>query len=196
MPAHSTTIGGAAFCSELKPPAISFYRAEAIESKTRPNAKGWVLANCPLHKSKSGRSFSFNVSSGAFHCFGCDARGGDVVDFVKLRYHVDFKTAAKRVGAWRDSCLSEHERRELDRQTEIRKQERELVLQSQEAERAKRLALRDEIHQDTRLMKDISVQLHQDVENETLWECLEITWECRELTEREYLKASGLEVDF
>jgi hypothetical protein len=196
MLAHSTSTGGAAFCSELKPPAISFYRAEGIEPKTRPNAKGWVLANCPFHKSKSGRSFSFNITSGAFHCFGCDSRGGDVIDFVKLRDHVDFKTAARKVGAWRDSGLSAHERRELDRRTEMRQQERERVLQAQEAERANRIALRDEIHQDTKLMKNISAQLNQDAENEILWECLELTWKCRELTEREYLHACGLEVDF
>jgi len=65
-----------------------------------------------------------------------------------------------------------------------------------EAQRAERLALRDEIHQDTRLMKQLSAQLQREVGNETLWTCLELTWNSRQLSEREYMRACGFEVDF
>ena len=45
-------------------------------------------------------------------------------------------------------------------------------------------------------MQSLSAQLNPDRENEALWESLEVAWKCRELTEREYIRACGFEVDF
>jgi DNA primase len=36
---------------------------------------------CPFHEDKTP-SLSMNAESGKFHCFGCHAKGGDIVDFV------------------------------------------------------------------------------------------------------------------
>jgi hypothetical protein len=88
------------FQRELLPPARTFYERELGGKLSRPNSKGWAMASCPFHQSKSGKSFSLNINSGGFHCFGCDAKGGDVLDFVKLRDGVDFPTAARSLGAW------------------------------------------------------------------------------------------------
>ena len=48
---------------------------------------------CPFH---SDRSPSFTIFSGGrkFHCFGCGATG-DVLDFVRMAYHVDLRQAAE-----------------------------------------------------------------------------------------------------
>jgi DNA primase len=36
---------------------------------------------CPFHEDKTP-SLSINVDNGRFHCFGCKAKGGDILDFV------------------------------------------------------------------------------------------------------------------
>jgi CHC2 zinc finger len=87
------------FRKDKLPPAATFYEAE-LGRLTRPNRKGWYQANCPFHKSKSGKSFAVNSETGAFHCWGCDARGGDIVDFVMLRNSLSFKEACQQLGCW------------------------------------------------------------------------------------------------
>src|ERR1700693_6444909 len=64
----------------LPPPAL-FYPPE-LGKLSRRNGRGWAVSRCPFHASKSGRSFSVNLETGGFHCWGCDARGGDIIDFV------------------------------------------------------------------------------------------------------------------
>jgi hypothetical protein len=93
------------FRKDLLPPARSFYERELGELR-RP-ARGWASpkAGCPFHDSESKTSFSVNLDTGGFYCFGCGAKGGDVVAFVMLRDKVDFKTAAKSQGAWDDGGL-------------------------------------------------------------------------------------------
>lgn len=58
----------------------------------------WGL--CPFHQEKTA-SFSVSRERQRFHCFGCQA-SGDVLDFIRLRDGVDFKTAkallAERAG--------------------------------------------------------------------------------------------------
>jgi len=90
------------FREELLPPARSFYEGE-LGKLSRPNSKGWAMANCPFHQSKSGKSLSVNVNSGGFHCFGCDSKGGSIISFVMLRDSCHFKAACKQLGAWDDS---------------------------------------------------------------------------------------------
>jgi CHC2-type zinc finger protein len=65
----------------------------------RWNRSGWAVTRCIFHASKSGKSFSVQ-RDGRFHCFGCDAKGRGLIDFVMLRDHCDFKTAARRLRAW------------------------------------------------------------------------------------------------
>jgi hypothetical protein len=87
------------FRKDLLPPTRDFYESE-LGKLTGPNGKGWALGNCPSHKSKSGKSFSVNVDSGAFHCWGCDARGSDIIDFIRLRDGLSFKEACRQLGCW------------------------------------------------------------------------------------------------
>jgi hypothetical protein len=87
-----------AFRRESIPAAKLFYDGE-LGTLTRPSS-GWAKGRCPFHASKSGRSFSVNLITGGFHCFGCDAKGGDVIAFMRLRYHLNFKEACQRLGCW------------------------------------------------------------------------------------------------
>jgi CHC2-type zinc finger protein len=86
------------FQKELLPPARAFYEHE-IGKLSRPS-RDWAKGRCPFHPSKSGQSFAVNVVTGGFHCFGCDAKGGDVIAFERLRYRLDFKEACRRLGCW------------------------------------------------------------------------------------------------
>jgi hypothetical protein len=82
------------------PPERAFYEREVGPFKTRADRKGWIVGNCPFHKSKSGRSFSVKLENGAFYCFGCGVHGGDLVAFVRLRDKCSFKEACERLGCW------------------------------------------------------------------------------------------------
>jgi CHC2 zinc finger len=90
------------FRKDRLPPARSFYEFE-LGKLIRPNKKGWAQTRCPFHESKSGKSFSVNLESGGFHCFGCDAKGGDVIAFIRLRDGLSFREACERLGAWDES---------------------------------------------------------------------------------------------
>ena len=59
-------------------------------------------ARCPFpdHEDKNP-SFSFNLKTGAYRCFGCGRNGGDVLDFHMKRYGLGFKDAAKELGGFR-----------------------------------------------------------------------------------------------
>jgi hypothetical protein len=79
------------------PPARSFYEVELGELR-RPS-HGWTApkAGCPFHQSKSKASFRVNLDSGGFNCFGCGAKGGDVIAFVRLRAGLSFPAALKHL---------------------------------------------------------------------------------------------------
>jgi hypothetical protein len=42
-----------------------------------------------------------NVETGGFRCMACNARGGDVLAFERLRTGKGFAEAARDLGAWR-----------------------------------------------------------------------------------------------
>jgi hypothetical protein len=147
------------FRPELLPPAQASYERE-LGSLGRPNSRGWSLTRCPFHRSKSGKSFSVNVQTGAFHCFGCDSRGGDLIDFLRKRHGYDFKTAAKILGAWREDLTCEERRQFEDRTAKVR-YEREQAAKGIETERTQRLELRDEIHTVVKIQAEISARLSE-----------------------------------
>ena len=67
---------------------VSFYGYE-------PNRQGFV--NCPFHSERTA-SCKIYPRSNSFYCFGCGA-GGDVIDFVRLLYGLDFRQACVRLEA-------------------------------------------------------------------------------------------------
>lgn len=55
--------------------------------------------NCSLHDG-SGQTLSVLRDSGAFYCFSCGAKGGDVLTYEMQLTGADFVTSAKALGAW------------------------------------------------------------------------------------------------
>jgi hypothetical protein len=72
-----------------------FYKDEL--GKLSHPSRGWARGNCPFHESASGTSFSVNLDTGGFYCFGCAVHGSDIIAFVMLRDKCDFR-------ALRDCC--------------------------------------------------------------------------------------------
>ena len=52
------------------------------------------FCRCPFHNEKTA---SMKIYPTSFFCYGCGA-GGDVIDFVRLYEHCDFKTAFRMLG--------------------------------------------------------------------------------------------------
>ncbi|MEI6270542.1 MAG: CHC2 zinc finger domain-containing protein [Methylococcaceae bacterium] len=71
-----------------------------------PNAQlknhGWTDGGlCPFHWDNKPGSFMVNVETGAFICFSCGVKGGDIISFTMLRHALDFIEALKTLaGDW------------------------------------------------------------------------------------------------
>jgi|SRR5215467_2915050 len=81
--------------SALPLPRI-FYEQEC--GKLSRPSRGWARSRCPLHGGDNPTSFSVNLDTGGFFCHACGAKGGDVLEFVRLRYGSSFPDALKRLG--------------------------------------------------------------------------------------------------
>lgn len=82
---------------------LQFYRAELPSAPAwKPGASGWQSGGlCPFHDDQHAGSFRVNLDSGAFCCFACGAKGGDVLDFTKQRQGIGFLEALARLAeAW------------------------------------------------------------------------------------------------
>lgn len=60
-----------------------------------------VIVKCCFHNDKTP-SLSINLVDGYFHCFGCGAKGRDVLAFHRLRYGLNFIDAVTELGAWNE----------------------------------------------------------------------------------------------
>lgn len=70
----------------------NYYR-QYISGKVVVGNNSWMNARCPFHDHKDKEaSFGFNVSSGAFKCFGCD-RHGNIFTFEQLINNRDYGQA-------------------------------------------------------------------------------------------------------
>ena len=78
---------------------LRFYAAELTDAPTlKPGADGWTQnVRCPFHEEKTG-SFGVNATTGAFRCFGCNAQGGSVLDFIMLRDGLTLTEARRDLG--------------------------------------------------------------------------------------------------
>jgi hypothetical protein len=80
-------------------PTVTEY-CRPIFGELRFNASGWAQVRCIFHHDRHA-SLSIHREHGAFRCFACGARGGDVIAFEMLRSGADFKSAVCALGAWR-----------------------------------------------------------------------------------------------
>ncbi len=82
---------------------LDFYRHELPNMPEPRRASGWVDGGlCPFHDDARSGSFRLNLDTGAFTCFSCGARGGDIIAFVRLRRGLSFPDALARAASeWR-----------------------------------------------------------------------------------------------
>jgi hypothetical protein len=185
---HSNT---GCFRRELLPPARHFYEHE-LGKLSRPS-RGWVRGRCPFHESKSGLSFSVNLDSGGFYCFGCEAKGGDVVAFVRLRDRCDFKTACQSLGVWHANVTAD-ERVKITRLQQEREWHREREAEQKKNERRARLDLRNELHTAVKLYRRVDGELHRlGPEAEDHWSALPPLLDDWRLSEAAYCVVARLE---
>lgn len=94
----------------LVPSARTVYEAQFGPLRER---RGWAQVKCIFHDGNSKSSLGLNLISGGFNCFSCGAKGGDLISFVRLRDGVDFQTACRTLGCWRDGSKGKIPRGEM-----------------------------------------------------------------------------------
>lgn len=87
------------FRRDRLPSPGKYYKAEGLKLT---GGGEWKSAICPFH-ADTRPSLRLRLDSGGFRCMVCGAKGGDVLAFHMLRYNLDFKEAAKALGAWEES---------------------------------------------------------------------------------------------
>lgn len=83
-----------------------FYLREQNISRLGSSTKQWVVAGlCPFHEDSTPGSFKANLENGAFVCFSCGAKGGDIISFSQKKYKIGFRQALEQLGyEWRVIC--------------------------------------------------------------------------------------------
>jgi hypothetical protein len=188
------------FQKSLLPQPREFYQKE-LGRLSRPNRKGWAQAACPFHASKSRTSFSVNLNSGAFRCFGCDAHGGDVLSFVRLRHGLGFKEAAISLGVW-DATPSPESIRKIEAQDREHKKNK-LADEQLKAERHRHLmALREQLLLAISFQREAENRLHElhagadpisATEEDACWEIMSLSLDRERMLSDEYFALAGLD---
>ena len=74
-----------------------FYRSE-LPTMPPPRGGEWRDGGlCPFHSDKHAGSFRVNLDSGAFTCFSCGAKGGDIIAFIQQRDGLSFREALQKL---------------------------------------------------------------------------------------------------
>ena len=83
-----------------------FYINEQDLSRFGVRSQSWVVAGlCPFHDDHSPGSFKINLENGAFVCFSCGAKGGDIISFTQHKHQLSFRQALERLAReWRVRC--------------------------------------------------------------------------------------------
>lgn len=78
-------------------PPADFYHAE-LPAMPQPNGNGWRNGGlCPFHADKYAGSFRVNLEIGAFTCFSCGTKGGDIIAFIQKRDTLSFTEAVQKL---------------------------------------------------------------------------------------------------
>ncbi len=66
----------------------------------------WVMAGrCPFHEDQQEGSFKVNLDNGAFICFSCGTKGGDIISFTQQKYSLSFKEVLEKLSyEWGVRC--------------------------------------------------------------------------------------------
>jgi DNA primase len=75
---------------------LDFYLREQVGMREPRQTIGWVDGGlCPFHDDRHTGDFRVELDSGAFICFACEAKGGDIIDFLRLRDGLSFREAMR-----------------------------------------------------------------------------------------------------
>ena len=74
-----------------------FYLREQALSKFRRSGKWAEAGLCPFHHDQRAGSFYFNIETGAYTCFSCGKKGGDIISFTQNKYDLTFKEALSKL---------------------------------------------------------------------------------------------------
>ena|SRR3989338_10076344 len=79
----------------------TFYEVE-LGITPKSNGIGWYVGGlCPFHNDTKQGSFRVHLGNGAFTCFACGTKGGDILAFTQLRYSLNFpETIRKLIKDW------------------------------------------------------------------------------------------------
>src|SRR5262245_6824023 len=79
-----------------------FYLKEQFLDRFKGKSRGWAEAGlCPFHDDSSAGSFWIHQESGAYNCFSCGAKGGDIITFTMTKHGVSFYEAlAQLANEW------------------------------------------------------------------------------------------------
>jgi len=81
---------------------VSFYQQEGQEIRTASTREWKIGGLCPFHEDRSIGSFYINDGTGAFKCFACGAKGGDIISFLQKRDDLSFIEATRTLSQeWR-----------------------------------------------------------------------------------------------
>jgi len=76
--------------------ALEFYRHQLPNAPLK--TRGWNDGGlCPFHADKSPGSFQVNTEHGAFVCFACGTKGGDIVAFSMVKDGLRFPDAITKL---------------------------------------------------------------------------------------------------
>jgi hypothetical protein len=192
---------------QLEPPA-KFYARELEGSLSRPNHSGWSSATaCPFHHTEShgrkkSRPFAVRLDSGGFYCLKCGAGGKDIVAFIQLRDHLNFKDAAQKLGAWNAAPSPETVRKIMATDRE-REEKRRLNQEQRDREHAERMRVREQLHLAIAFQRDAErrlEELHAGAEpitaneDEACWSILSLALDRERMLACEYFALAGLGV--
>jgi DNA primase len=77
---------------------LAFYQHELTNAKLKKH--GWIDGGlCPFHADNRPGSFKINTETGAFICFACDAKGGDVISFTMHLHGLTFIEALSHLAS-------------------------------------------------------------------------------------------------
>ena len=83
---------------ECIPPEDFYLREQNLEDLSFSNGKQWAIAGlCPFHADRQPGSFVIHPIAGAFHCFSCGHRGGDIIAYAQMKYNISFKEALEKL---------------------------------------------------------------------------------------------------
>lgn len=173
----------------MLPAPSQFYAAE-LGNLRRPS-RGWTQVRCVFHEERTP-SLSINLQNGGFFCHGCGAKGGDVVDFLKLRDGLSFKQACEQLNCWKGH-VSRAERSEMEK---IRREKARIKSAAERLtaeEKRLRIDACTRLHNLENMQQEISQQLAEleqapgaDAEKDRSWELLSMLEEEIRSAEAEY----------